>query len=94
MLPNENRWNEVVVRQVLSVKLVDHIMSTPLVAHVQIDRLIGKAEKNGKYSVKSDYRLCVEELIDSSHLRRLGNWSIIWKLKTPPKIRKLNMDDM
>jgi len=59
MLPNEKRWSEVVVRQVFSVELADYIMSTPLVANVQINRLIWKAEKNGKYSVKSDYRLCV-----------------------------------
>jgi hypothetical protein len=28
-------------------------------------------------------------LIDSSHLRRPSNWSSIWKLKVPPKIRNL-----
>ena len=77
MLTNEKRWNEVVVRQVLSADLADKIMSMPLVAHVQADRLIRKVEKNGRYSVKSAYRLCVEELIDSSHLRRHGNWSSI-----------------
>jgi hypothetical protein len=90
MLPNEKRWNEVVVRQVFSAELADHIMSTPLVAHVQSDRLIWKAEKNGKYFVKSAYRLCVEELIDSSHLLRPDNWSVIWKFKIPPKIRNLS----
>jgi hypothetical protein len=63
MLPNEKRWNEVVVRQVLSADLADKITSTPLVAHVQADRLIWKAEKNGRYSVKSAYRLCVESLL-------------------------------
>ena len=46
MLPNEKRWNEVVVRQVFGAELADKIMSTPLVAHVQLDCLIWKAEKN------------------------------------------------
>ena len=59
MFPNEKRWNEVVVRHVLSADLADKIMCMPLVAHVQSDRLIWKAEKNGKYFVKSAYRLCV-----------------------------------
>jgi hypothetical protein len=86
MLPNEKRWNEDIIRQVFSVDLADKIISTPLIAQVQSDRLIWKAEKHGKYSVKSAYRLCVEELIGSSHLRRPGHWSCIWKLKVPPKI--------
>lgn len=89
MMPDEKRWNETTVRQVFSDELANKILSTPLVAHVQSDRLIWKAERNGKYSVKNAYRLCVEELIDASHLRRPGNWSSIWKLKVPPKVRNL-----
>lgn len=80
MMPHEKRWNEDIFRQVFSVDLADKIMNTPLVAQVQHDRLIWKAEIHGKYYVKSAYRLCIEELIDSSHLRRPGNWSCIWKL--------------
>ena len=63
MLPNENRWNKIVVRHVFSAELVDNIISAPLVAHVHSDHLIWKAEKNGKYSKKRAYRLCVEELL-------------------------------
>lgn len=64
-------------------------MSTPLVAHVQSDRLIWKVEKNGKYYVKSVYRLYVKELIDSANLRSPKNWSDNWKLKVSPKGRNL-----
>jgi hypothetical protein len=70
MMPDEKRWNETTVRQVFSAESANKILSTPLVAHVQSDRLIWKAERNGKSSVKSAYCLCVEELIDASHLRR------------------------
>ena len=52
-------------------------------------RLIWKAENNGLYSVKSAYRLCMEELVDVSLLRRPGYWSGIWRLKVPPKIKNL-----
>lgn len=89
MLSNEKRWNETEVIQVFSAELADKIMSTPLVTHVQSDHLVWQDEKNEKYYVKSAYHLCVEELIDSSHLRRTGKWSIIWKLKTPPRIQNL-----
>jgi len=53
------------------------------------DRLIWKAENNGLYSVKSVYRLCMEELVDVSHLRSPGHCSGIWRLKVPPKIKNL-----
>jgi len=89
MVPTKKRWNEAAVLQVFSAGLADKIMSTPLIAHVKSDRLIWKVEKNGKYSVKSAYRLYVKELIDSAHLRRPKNSSDIWKLKVPPKGRNL-----
>ena len=31
----------------------------------------------------------MDELIDSSHLRRPGSWSGIWQLKLPPKVKNL-----
>lgn len=54
---------------------------------VPVDNMVWKVERNGIYSVRSAYRLCVEELVDTSHLRRPGYWSGIWRLKVPPKVR-------
>ena len=87
--PNAKRWNEPVVRQVFSDNIAAQILNTPLFEQVQQDRLIWKAKKHGHYSVRSAYRLCVNELIDVSHLRRPGNWSGIWRLKVPPKVKNL-----
>lgn len=81
MVPTEKRWNKAAVLQVFSARLAYKIMSTPLIAHVQSYCLIWKVEKNGKYSVKSAYRLYVKELIDYAHLRRPKNWSEIGNLK-------------
>jgi hypothetical protein len=39
------------------------------IGQVEEDKLIWKAEKNGVYSVKNSYDLCVEDLVDTSHLR-------------------------
>ena len=85
----DKSWNEEVVRQVFSVDIVDKILHTPLIAQVQEDRLIWKVERHGWYSVSSAYMLCVDELVDSSHLWRPGYWSGIWKLKVPPKVKNL-----
>jgi hypothetical protein len=66
-----------VIQQVFSADIAASIVHTPLVAQVAEDKLVSKAENNGVYSAKSAYRLCVEDLVDTSHLRRPGKWSNI-----------------
>nr|ABN06084.1 Polynucleotidyl transferase, Ribonuclease H fold [Medicago truncatula] len=78
------RWS---IGTVFSHDIASAIINTPLFSKVQHDRIIWKAENDGKYSVRSAYTLCVEELIDTSFLRRPGYWSDIWRLKVPPKIK-------
>ena len=51
-----------------SVDIADKIIHTPLIPQVDVDRIIWKAERHGRYSVRSAYRLCVSELVDSSLL--------------------------
>ena len=70
--PYVKSWNEPVVRQVFSEDLTYKILNTPLFEQFQHDKMILKAEKNGRYSVCSAYQLCVIELVDLSHLHRLG----------------------
>jgi hypothetical protein len=82
-------WNSDVIQHVFSPEDTGRILDTPLIDQVIDDRLVWKAEKNGYYSVKSAYRLCVDVLTDSSHLRREGYWQGIWRLKVPQKIKNL-----
>nr|ABD28710.1 Polynucleotidyl transferase, Ribonuclease H fold [Medicago truncatula] len=65
------------------------ILNTPLYSQVQTDSLLWKVEKNGCYSVKSAYRVCVEDVVNNAHLRKPGYWSGIWRLKVPPRVKKL-----
>jgi ribonuclease HI len=85
----DKTWNWDVVYQTFSPEVANSILNTPLVGQVTEDGLIWKIEKNGYYSVKSAYRLCVEVLTDSFHLRREGFWKGIWRLKVPPKVTNL-----
>jgi len=41
------------------------------------------------YFVHSAYRLHVDDLVNTFHLRRPGFWSGIWRLKVPPKVKNL-----
>jgi len=71
------------------VEIANKILHTPLISQVEEDRIIWKAERHRRYSVRSAYKLCVTDLIDSSHLWRPGYWSGIWNLKVPPKVKNL-----
>ena len=82
-------WNQEVIQQVFSSDIADSILRTPLLDQVREDNLIWKAAKNGLYSVKSAYRLCMEQLVDVSHLQGPVYSSGIWRLKMPPKIKNL-----
>ncbi|GAU45869.1 hypothetical protein TSUD_187020 [Trifolium subterraneum] len=52
------------------------ILATPLYPSVTDDRRLWRGESKSEYSVKSAYRICVQELIDTSHLRVNGNWNL------------------
>jgi len=86
---HDKSWNEYAVRQVFSVDIADKILNTPLISQFDGDRIIWKAERNRRYSVRSAYRLCVSELVDSSYLWRPGYWPGIWNLQVPPKVKNL-----
>jgi len=89
MNPYDKSWNEQVVRQVFSNDIAVKVLHTPLLSQVDNDKIIWKAERNGRYSNRSAYRLCVSELVDSSHNWRPGFWTGIWNLKAPSKVKNL-----
>jgi len=85
----DKSWNEQLVTQVFSAEVANKVLHTPLISQVEEDRIIWKAERHGRYFVSSAYKLCVTDLIDSSHLWRPQYWSGIWNLKVPPKVKNL-----
>jgi len=64
-------WNEPLVKYLYDIEVVQLILQTPLFHQVIEDTLVWKLEKNGQYSVRSAYRLCVENFVDKFHIRRL-----------------------
>jgi len=60
------------VKQIFSEDIATSILNMPLFNQVSNDRLVWKAEKNGLYSIQSVYMLCVEDMVDTTHLKRPG----------------------
>ncbi|CAJ2636955.1 unnamed protein product [Trifolium pratense] len=84
---NEKRWNAHLIQDLVDDNTATKILKTHLLASVQNDRIIWRYEKNDIYSVKSAYRYCVVDAIDTSHLQVPGHWNLIWTIKSPPKLR-------
>jgi hypothetical protein len=85
-------WNQDVIYCYFDDGTAQQILKTPLFElfrQVEEDQIIGKAGKNRHYSVRSAYRICMEEIGDNSYLHRPGFWNEIWKLKAPPKVKNL-----
>ncbi|KEH18827.1 hypothetical protein MTR_8g028785 [Medicago truncatula] len=66
------------------------ILDTPLFPQLNEDKMVWKPEKNEQYSVRSTYRIFVEEIVDVSHLHRNGFSGGIWNLKVPPKAKNMS----
>ncbi|KAK2440624.1 hypothetical protein QL285_012013 [Trifolium repens] len=69
ILPDTKCWNLPLLTTLLNSSGVNKVLNTPLFDSVSEDKRIWRMEKNGAYSVRSAYRLCVQELLDTSHLR-------------------------
>ena len=82
-------WNAPLIYNLFDNNTTQLVLNTPLQPLVTGDKLIWKAEKNGMYSVRSAYRICVTEIADNSRLHLPGRWKLIWRLKVPPKIKNL-----
>jgi len=54
-----------------------------------MDTLVWKAKKKRCYSIRSVYRICIEDIINNGHLRKHWYLSGIWRLKVPPKVKNL-----
>jgi hypothetical protein len=89
IMPDEKSWNLPLISSLFEPNSVLKIVKTPLYNSVTADKRICHREKDGMYSVKSAYHLCVQEELDPIHLKMTGNWNLIWKLKIPPRVKNL-----
>ncbi|XP_058776277.1 uncharacterized protein LOC131650592 [Vicia villosa] len=86
MSPNGKHWNQSVIHSLVGEEAAEKIQNTPLFTVVQNDSLFWKHESNGKFSVQSAYRYCINDAIDTSHLRISERWNLLWNIRTPPRV--------
>ena len=80
------------VKQIFLAHDAKTILSIPLSNRLPLDKVIWAANKNGRFAVRSAYRLAMEEVWkerngDSSDCSTMKQvWKRVWGLETPNKI--------
>ena len=89
---SSRRWNQQLVQSTFLPLDASAIMGIPLCERPQQDTLVWGGTQNGRYSVRSGYRLLMDESLknnpgcsNNSQLAQL--WKSIWTLFVPPKVR-------
>ncbi len=62
---------------------------TPLFREVDVDQVVWKPYRSKDHSIRSSYRFCFEELMDTSGYNIPGNQKLLWNLEVPPKLDPL-----
>lgn len=74
-------WNEEFVRFIFEAGTSQQILDTPLFLQVNEDKMVWKPKKNGQYSVRSAYRVCVEEIVVCGCFSFAQKWFLGWNLE-------------
>ncbi|XP_058784506.1 uncharacterized protein LOC131659316 [Vicia villosa] len=89
MLPNEKQWNSEAVSSIFDVVDTELILQVPLLEDVTTDTLIWKEEQDGKYSVRSGYRLWRNAFHRHANGNISEDWNSIWNIVAPPRVKHL-----
>lgn len=84
---NSLAWKKDMVEANFNTIDIENIPSIPLLHKKDMDKLIWKFSPNGEYIVRSAYHNVMNNLLDTSHLKRESNWMNIWQLNSLPKIK-------
>jgi hypothetical protein len=82
-------WDIDKIKSLFPNDMVQTILDTPLFSEVQNDRITWMMDRNGRYTVKTGYKLAMMELLHTDRFHVEGGWHRIWKVNSPHKARNL-----
>ncbi|CAN1185642.1 Putative ribonuclease H protein At1g65750 [Linum perenne] len=82
-------WDEELIEGLFNPRDAEAICSILLSLTTEDDIRVWNYTKDGQYSVKSGNRLIMEKLVDMSQLHVEGQWTKLWALSLPPRIKIL-----
>lgn len=67
-------------------------LNVPLLHVVSNDKRVWRFTKDGKYTVKSAYRVAMYTLSNIQDFHVDGSWNLLWELQVPPKVKNFFME--
>ena len=89
IVDEERVWDIDKLESLFPDDMVQAILDTPLFAEVQNDKIVWMMERNGRYTVKTGYKLAMMELLHTDRFHVEGEWNRIWNVNSPHKARNL-----
>ncbi|XP_061999150.1 uncharacterized protein LOC133716455 [Rosa rugosa] len=89
LLNDEGCWNEALIQQVCHVDDIPFVLSIPLSNRRVHDRWVWHFDSKGLFSVKSAYRLLMEEeIVQEVPLQTQDLWKKLWSTNVPGTAKK------
>lgn len=85
--PTTRTWNHELVHTLFPPHVARDILYTPVLQVNVGDKQLWRFTSDGAYTVKSGYRIYCDAIANKDHLKMGGDWSSIWRLHAPPKVR-------
>ncbi|CAN0897822.1 Putative ribonuclease H protein At1g65750 [Linum grandiflorum] len=86
--PYTREWRIYILNHLFLARDVTAILSIPVGVATGPDKRIWHYSKDGRFTVKSAYRLYMEKMIDRTTFHRTGEWCRLWELDIPPNIKQ------
>jgi hypothetical protein len=83
MLPNMRVWDKEKIEALFPLHVANRIIETPLINVVEDDKLLWSDSIDGNYSVKSGYKVVMNDTRRAGDLEHNGDWLGLWKIKAP-----------
>jgi len=77
-------WNLELINQIFNERDVHVVLWTPTLQNMDNNIIVWRLEDDGEYSVRSVYKIIMENLMDYGGLSMEGEWNMISKLIVPP----------
>lgn len=62
-------------------------LNTPFFEAIHEDKLVWRFKNNGRFLIRSAYRYCIKDIIDTSYLSISENWELLWKIKALLRVK-------